>query len=436
MRFALFQRLVVILLILCDGFFFAPLSAEPETMHHIKEVELKGLRFTDPTWLFSYLPLNCPCDLSEAQLLALRSKLLTTQVFQSVEFGRQPLLGTDEKLVIDLIEKWTVIPVIRGAIGGGTPLLVMGIYDSHLLGRLWTVGAEARRYGNAPAGGVAWFRAPRWKEGRHYLNFEVWRDNRIRSVFNVKDKEIASVYGSALSLVGDYLLPIAGSESGWQMGLRYQYRDQQKLEWYERPAAPSLLYNFETQRTHSGLLRLIYDDVEVSQLNLNGFRALMNFGPVFSQNKTRNLFEQESFLYLLWADNWNLSLHEWIGITSDRDYQSLFFLGGFDSIRGIPDGVLFGNKAVYSNIELRKLFYQSRFAWLQAATYFDYGAAAFASEDWGEKGRSSVGVGLRLAIPQVHRLMFRLDYAWSLDRAGTSSISAGLNQFIDPYRPL
>jgi hypothetical protein len=43
-------------------------------------------------------------------------------------------------------EKWTTIPVIRGAFGGGTPLLVAGLYDIHSFGSLWTLGAEARKY--------------------------------------------------------------------------------------------------------------------------------------------------------------------------------------------------------------------------------------------------------------------------------------------------
>src|SRR5689334_18911840 len=103
----------------------------PVQTYRIHEVQFDGIRFTDPDWLMNYIPLHCPCELSQEQLDAIRSKLLTTQVFQSVELQRQTLGVEGDRLIIRLLEKWTVIPVIRGAVGGGTPLLVVGLYDSH-----------------------------------------------------------------------------------------------------------------------------------------------------------------------------------------------------------------------------------------------------------------------------------------------------------------
>lgn len=407
-------------------------------VHHIREVEFKGLRFSDPEWLKSYLPLHCPCEFDDQKILSLQSKLLTTQVFQTVDFALQTITGEQKKLIIDVQEKWTVIPVLRAAYGGGTPLVVAGIYDSHFLGRLYTFGVESRTYGSAPPGGVAWFRAPRWKQGSHYFNVEIWRDNRVRALWNNEDEEIGRIYGSALAINSDFLMPINGQTPAIQLGLRYQYRDQDLLNWDSEPViTDAFSSDLRTETTHSTLLRGIYDDVSVSGVNLAGLRVLLSGGPVFSEHeKTRMVWEEELFYYKLWKNDWNLALHQWLGYTTSKSYQSLTFLGGFDSIRGIPDGALVGNKAVYANAELRKLLVKTQYAWLQAATYLDYGSAVLGRDEWGDEGRSSFGMGMRLAIPQVHRLMFRVDYAWSLDRAGTSSVSAGLNQFIDPYRPL
>lgn len=258
----------------------------------VKEVDFVGLRFTDPNWIKSYLPLECPCVLSDEQIRELQSKLLTTQVFQSVDLTLQSLEGEEKRLTISVKEKWTVIPVLRAAYGGGTPLLVAGLYDSHFLGSLYTLGAETRTYGNAPMGGVAWFRAPRFDDGTEYLNFELWRDNRLRSLYNSNDEEIGRIYASALAINADYLSPINEAFPRLQMGVRYSLRDQQDLEWDEEPSARYGLANFnlEKESTQSLLLRLAYDDVQVSQLNFRGLRFLLSGGPVFSENKTRTFW--------------------------------------------------------------------------------------------------------------------------------------------------
>ncbi len=403
----------------------------------IQSIELEGNRFTDKNWLKEYLALNCPCQITRADLREKQLKLLTTQVFQSADFQIESK-EEDKNLKILIREKWTVIPVLRGAYGGGTPLLVAGIYDSHFLGSLYTVGAESRTYGNSPPGGVLWFRAPRWKDGNHYLNFELWRDNRVRSLIDNEDKEYASIYGSALAFNSDFLVPLSEKLPKFQAGLRFQYRDQSELDWKKSPIDLALNppFSLNKEKTKIFSLRLLYDDVTVSQLNLDGLRSLVSYGSVFGGENTRPIWEQELFYFKLFADDWNLVFHQYLTATPAKTYQSLTFLGGFDSIRGIPDGALVGNRALYGNLELRKVFLRLPYAWLQGATYVDHGFASMSTKDFGEDSRTSLGLGIRLAIPQVHRLMFRVDYAFSLDKAGSRSISAGLNQFIDPYRPL
>ncbi len=421
-------------------FFLQALPLHAKDTFQIKEVIVHGLYRTNPAWLLSYSGLNCPCELDSEDIDALRSKLLTTQVFQDVAIR---LVPSDKEpaqynLDLDIKEKWTVIPVVRGAFGGGTPLLVAGIYDTHAFGSLWTLGAEARKYGSAPSGGVLWIRAPRWLEGHHYLNFELWRDNRVRSVYDREDKEVARIYGSATAALAEALHPLGQDpKSPWQLGLRLQVRQQQLLEWQkEKLTLPSDDFDLRPTNQKRLLARLVYDDMAVLQQSLRGLRFLLSAGPTWSGGHYQRSLEQELFWYGLWDQDWNLSFHEWLGLSDDSSYQSLYFLGGFDSVRGLPDGVMYGNKAVYTNLELRKIFHRSTYAWWQAAVFADFGTAGFSTGEWSAHDRKSWGIGLRASVPQVNRLVFRIDYAWSVDRPETSSLSVGMNQFIDPYRPL
>lgn len=418
-------------------------AEEPSpTSYRIDEVLFEGFEATDPDWLASYLPLYCPCELSSSDLEDIRLKLMTTQVFQNIETQVEPLPGRDTyRLRLQGQEKWTVIPVLRGAFGGGTPLWVAGIYDTHFLGSLWTLGGEVRTYGSAPTGGVVWARAPRWREGSHYINFELWSDKRIRNLYDAGDRETGSIFSSAKALVVEGLSPLDPTLGrAWQFGLRLHLRQQDTLTFKplgsvegDQRQAPSWLKKRDFHKLH---LKLVYDNLAVLHLNLRGWRFLVGAGPAISDRKNHASFEQELFFYSLWSDDWNFSWHQWLGVTDDSSYQSLYFLGGLESIRGLPDGVLFGNKAFYTNIELRKILGRTQYAWVQAATYMDYGSAAFTMADLKQKDRATWGAGFRIAVPQVNRLMFRIDYAWSLNRPHAGSISAGMNQFIDPYRPL
>ncbi|WP_141730928.1 BamA/TamA family outer membrane protein [Oligoflexus tunisiensis] len=416
------------------------LALAQDATYRIQQIEIKGLGRTNVNWLMEYAGLECPCELTGADIDALKTRLLTTQVFQDVAVQiKESDQGPDAwRLEIEAREKWTVIPVIRGAFGGGTPLVVAGIYDTHVFGSLWTMGAEARTYGSAPTGGVIWIRAPRWQSGRHYLNLELWRDNRIRSVYDREDQEVAQIYGRATAVIAEALVPLSEDpQSPWQAGVRVNLRQQHELEWQmQKSAAARGVFNLQPVNQKRLLARLVYDDMAVLQQNLQGLRVLLNAGPTWTREKNQASLEQELFWYGLWEGDWNLAFHEWLGLSDDRSYQSLFFLGGFDSVRGLPDGVMYGNKAVYGNLELRKIFHRSRYVWWQAATYIDYGAAGYALKDWTTNDRASAGLGLRLAVPQVNRLVFRVDYAWSLGEPSTSSISIGMNQFVDPYRPL
>ncbi len=431
------RSLAYLMSFLALGIFAPPLFGQGEQTATFADVRWEGLERTRKAWIESFTDLHCPCQLSSEDLVRLRTKLLTTQVFQSVEIKAEssPQDPNETLLVISLKEKWTVIPVVRGAFGGGTPLVVAGIYDTHAFGQLITMGAEARKYGNAKPGGVTWMRAPRWQKGRHYWNLELWQEERLRSFYDARDKPIATLQSSAKQVVAEALWPFFEQpNSPWQYGIKYTYRNQETLTWRDPSVAPSLHLNLgPSQRP---LIKFVYDDLTVEGIQLNGLRSLWSFGASLYEGQTHASGEQELFAYKIWQQNWNLSWHHWLGMSDDVRYQSLYYLGGFDSIRGLPDGTLYGTKAAYANLELRWLASKAPYTWWQIASYVDYGSAGQSWAELEQKDRLSAGTGIRVAIPQVNRLMFRLDYAWGLSTPRTSSFSIGMNQFIDPYRPL
>ena len=189
--------------------------------------------------------------------------------------------GSGYVLIIDVDEKWTTIPVVRGQFGGGTPLRVAGLYDIHSFGRLWTLGAEGRKYGDAPWGGVAWARHPRFLQGQHVHGFEVWRQFRLRTVYDEEDQPLGRIRSDWTKYRLLFMWPANVAFSNlktWKLGVDGSYRIEAPSTYEIDEDASSLEFpkgidlNNEPTKQTAILLRSVFDDVVINNLTMDGFR--------------------------------------------------------------------------------------------------------------------------------------------------------------------
>jgi len=201
-------------------------------------------------------------------------------------------------------------------------------------------------------------------------------------------------------------------------------------------APPGIALNKAKRFSLKVLPTLLYDAVAVDHIEYDGLRAKLRCGPILASGQTYGFIEGEADYFHRIAGSWNFAIRTVVGQSSFSSLQSEYFLGGLDTIRGLPDGAIYGSHAAFTNVELRHISLKAQRLWLQTATFVDAGVAGPNWADARESGRSTAGVGLRLAVPQVYRLMLRIDYAWSLSGPHRQGITAGINQFFDPYTPL
>lgn len=398
-----------------------------------------GLSRTDKNWLDEYLGLVFPMKIEEDQNAFIEKRLLTTGVFSSARVTIKP----DQTLQIDVAEKWTTIPVVRGAYGGGTPLRVLGAYDTHAFGRLITLGAESRQYGDAPSGFVAYAKAPRYDGGRYVLSSELWREFRRRTIY---DHEGDALGTSAVSDVLGRMRILRSSEAGdpLKIGLTLEAIQESRPSFEAargRPitaAATKLLGAHDASQQLAVFPTVQYDDILADTLVFDGTRVVARYGAVESELKIFGKGEIEAFTFHVLPHQINLVGHIVCGASALDSLYNQYFLGGLDSIRGFPDGIVHGTHAVWANGEVRYTPESLRFKYLDIQTlgFVDGGGAG---ESFGEAGRdvrSSAGAGLRFSVPQIYRMMLRFDYALALDGSGARGLSAGFNHFFDPYKPL
>jgi hypothetical protein len=407
-----------------------------------RDFEFRGISRTDPDWLKHYLGLALPADLANADLERIRTKLLTTDVFLRVDVRL-----ADGRLVIDVEEKWTTIPVVRGAYGGGTPLLVAGVYETHALGRLVTLGAETKKYGSAPAGFTLWAKLPRAGQGRSSAGIELWRDFRRRTFYDAAGNE-TGVLGFDSSFVrAQHLFSLIDSITGpldpliLQAGFEFLSRRDGRPSIEGSPLTGIDLPAGDASSENRLLLSAVFDNMAVEDQLLDGVRASLKWGVSRSagvENPGDSRYaEVEGFAFLRPVQTFNMAAHAYMQSAGAPTISNVFHLGGFDSVRGFPDGIRQGPFAAYGNLELRSEVFTSRAVKLAGVLFTDAGIAGDDFADAKKDVFRSAGAGVRIAIPKVHRLVFRIDYGWGRsNEIRTSGVSLGLNQFFQPYKPL
>lgn len=425
-------------------------------------VDFRGLERTNREWLESYINIELPAKLTREDAKLLQNRLLTTAVFSQVRVLFTPISSRQEvqkyMMQIDVVERWTTIPVIRGVYGGGTPLRVLGLYDIHVLGRLLTIGGEGQKYGNAPIGSVLYAKSPRHDAGKYFIGGEFWQEYRQRIIYqgghstNDVINQIGTLETSVKLARFSYLQPLIDQK---QKISSYAWRVGGELTWFrEDPsnftskfdetdsARHDLGYGAGSRETLRALPAITYDNINLNIIHLDGLRLATKLGPTLYRSEKNDLqwhsfFEVETFWYKLWTQNLNFAAHHVIGRSSKKSVRNQYFLGGLDSIRGFVDGAVFGTHATWLNLELRHLSWQpSQYSWVQSVLFCDSGSAA---SNWSLLSKyvlTACGIGARIAIPQVNRLIFRFDYARDLIYPHRGGFTIGMNQFFDPYKPL
>jgi len=409
-------------------------SVASAATHQVRGLEVHGARRTNLEWLRNYIGIEFPADLPDSDLTRIHRKLMTADIFIDVK------VHVDDKssnLVIELDEKWTTIPVIRGAYGGGTPLLVLGAYDTHAFGRLVTVGAEAKKYGDSEPGYTLWVKLPRAGRGKSSAGVEIWKDTRRRDYYDSHGKKTGSLGFDSRYIRLYHLVPLLPDDDPldpriFQAGVEALFRQDRK---------PSVDAGSDEASTQRVLGSVVFDNMGVEDQLLQGQRVLLKTGYSRSSGVEdpglSRYSEAEFFSFHRPFDSWNLAIHGYAQNAGSAVVSNVFHLGGFDSVRGFPDGIRYGTFAAYGNFELRQEALATRWMKIAGVVFSDAGIAGSDFDDARQDLFRSAGGGVRVSIPKVHRLVFRLDYAWGRSsQISTSGISLGLNQFFQPYKPL
>lgn len=414
---------------------------------------------TDPGWLQSYLGLQkLPQTLDTAELVQLQARLLGLPVLSRAELAfveTQDEQGAED-LEITLTEKWAFLPIIRPTVAQSATLWALGGFDGHFLGRLWTLGAQAYFYvpsvptaeRSGTPGGVVWARAPRWLGGDYALLLKLGREVRSRPLYQGTSLEPAGyIRPDLLELDAEVLAPMpfhatkTGSFNTWKVGVELLARagKPETLLWnagaLEVPPEGITLH--EQPWRGAAIFPVLSHDALVpdeSGLQVRGQRLVARAGPVLEAGAVRMYLGLEGFSFWRPRPRVNLALHGVARLSGSDRFTGMTFLSELESVRGLPDGYLYGRHALYGNLEARLLAHQGRILSVQGIVFTDLGAAAATLDTLPGAVTVAVGAGVRLASPRIYRMTVRLDVGWNPVQPTGLTRGFSLTPFIDPYR--
>ena len=332
-------------------------------------------------------------------------------------------------------EAFTTIPILKVTKGGGTTYFVLGVYDVNVFGKYLEAGAQYESW-DGEDGGVVWFRNPRFLGGRIRFGADLWSINRPRDLYEPDGT-------SQGSFVLDQNKLNVFIDKEWRreftLGAGVEFdensvRDGNMPEQLSVGVSDALASQTDTSnvwaKVYLKLGQLNYDKAllegKSSELNLDySSPALGSDNEAFRIN-----WDNKAFWRL--GKNSNIGWRLRWAKTNSNELQYLYYVGGFENVRGYFDGQLRGKQFWQSNLEYRNILLERNWYFLQAVVFGDVAQLIDATdpiESNTDDIFSSFGVGLRLGSPRIYRFTARLDIALATSHPATSRISFGVQQF-------
>lgn len=354
-------------------------------------------------------------------------------------------LNNEGKLIVqfDFDEKWTLLPYILTGSGGGTTYLVVGLYETNFIGRLYTFNFT---YGckNGNCSTFIFFKNPSVLGSPVNVVSYFTKEHNIFNVYS-RSRDILGTFANKRDMINVHtdvkVNPIFSIGLGMlyldnkisESGINATSSENNKTLNYQLPVSTSSLA-FQTRLT---LGKINYDGLRAD--GLSSVTVLDTTAQAYPENEDNYTAIHSTLLF--YKSNFNLgiiplpknsvfAMRNNISVTSSDITSQHYFVGGLDKIRGFYDGEFSGKFSWFSNFELRIPSIVTEYFAIQHAIFADTGYAANSFPDIFNKYTGvSLGTGIRILPLKVNRVALRFDYAYTLNPFNTYGISFGLLQF-------
>ena len=434
---------LVVCLLVAPAAMTAPgkLKSSQSKSYRIAEVDYQGLWRTHASVLDEELVFERGETVSLAEIKKSVQRIRNTSLFRKVTYKIEEI-DRGSRLVVEVDERWTLLPMFQLSQGGGTRRIIAGFSDINMFGRYLELGAQYQRLGETNSF-YGWVRKPQFLGYR--LAVGALGGTQNSSLFFFDDQAAAN---NGFSLTRNLAEVFVDKEWTWwlysQLTLRYgresfslQYIGDDDVEDRQRDVGLP-----EKQEILTPSLSLQLGRIDEHNYRFDGKSISASWtgatDAVVSDKGFQTVQSTVSYYELLpWKGN--LATQFGAGYTTADSPHRLFFLGGLDSVRGFQYNQFAGDSYWLFNAEYRIASIDNPYVVLQHTAFVDAGGIGALPEEarapglssnnfWGLKA-ASTGVGVRLIVPKVRTFIVRFDYALPLHGAAVRPTSFGAGQF-------
>lgn len=390
----------------------------------VDSITISGLERTSTNAVHRYLELETGNQYSEVEIEAAIQRLKNSQLFSQVDYELK-----DHRLSISLVEKWTLIPIVKLGGASGTTYYVLGVYDPNVMGQSLELGGQYENLGGSGSG-VVWFRKPYFSNPRLRLGGDFWSVMRNRSFYDEKRQEIGAW---TLDRERQHLFVDWEPIENFRPLLAIDF---QKDELSEKKLNDSMI-----ELNRQKVFRTSYEgDFKIFRLGalfgkVNFQEELANgksfeFNQEFLHNNksssTTGRAKIEILLMKILPNQKNFAYRFQAGATNSDFPSQKFFLGGIDLFRGYLDSQVSTSSYLMQNLEYRFHVWTGDHSRVQQVVFSD-SSLFMVSEN--QESAISLGLGWRWIFPKIYRLNLRLDFATTRGYAPGEALAFGLQQF-------
>jgi len=336
-----------------------------------------------------------------------------------------------------LVEKWTLLPIVRFGGGGGVSYLVLGLYDRNSFGTGVELGGQYDRLAGVSAGSV-WVRHPHVFGTPLMVGQDLETSARLRTVVD-----------RAGAPEGVFILRRSVAETI----LEWTFDDAHLLALHlfaEHDAADdgALTSAQRAMNTASGfgapsggalgraMLRGTWGRLDYDNFRIRGARLVVDYQVALgltAHGLDHQRGQAEVQAYATLPLDVVVGTRLGLGVTDARQLSEAFFVGGLENVRGLADGRFHGRGFWQVSAEGRLPWVKASWLTVQQTVFVDAGDANAPSAliNASEVPGVSAGTGLLLTSPRLARAGFRLEYARALLPDADNGVAFGARAFYD-----
>jgi hypothetical protein len=302
--------------------------------------------------------------------------------------------GTKHVVLLELEDRWTLVPLFSFGSGGGAFFLRLGLTDNNLGGRFLEGYALYENF-NGYSGGLGYARDPRLLDQRIDLTTEVSRLIRPRPGFADQRTELSVELGH-----------LTNSDR-----MRFAVRGTVFTDRFLKPfeAQPYLPTPTDTALIEP---RFRIGRVDTVRLRQRGATLETRLGVGLTSSDVASEYvtlSSDALAFAMLGQRWNLAMRIHAANVSRTPPHLELYAGGLDYVRGFPDNYVRSRALALVNLEARFVAFDSTWIALIPTAFVD---AVGARAPQGVVGTAlSTGGGVRFVIPKFVASGIRVDLA-------------------------